>query len=111
MRKRIRKGDEVVVTVGNDRGKVGKVLRVDGDRVVVERVNLRKKHMRKTQEQQKGQIIDIELPIHISNVTVWDGEKGVKLKVRQTKDEQREYYFQEGKKKVLYRPVLKPRKS
>ncbi|NGX54073.1 MAG: 50S ribosomal protein L24 [Chlamydiae bacterium] len=111
MKKKIRYGDEVVVIAGNDKGKVGKVLRFVGDRVVVERVNLRKKHMKKTQEQQKGQIIDIECPIHISNVKIWTGDKAVKLHVRHDKDGKRELFFLEGKKKVLYRPVLKPRKT
>ncbi|NGX54920.1 MAG: 50S ribosomal protein L24 [Chlamydiae bacterium] len=111
MKKKIRHGDEVVVITGNDKGKVGKVLRFVGDRVVVERVNMRKKHIKKTQEQQKGQIIDIECPLNISNVKIWTGEKAVKLRVRQDKEGNRELCFLEGKKKVLYRPVLKPRKS
>lgn len=111
MRKRIRQGDEVVVITGNDKGKIGKVLRVDGSRLIVEKVNMRKKHMKKTQEQQKGQIIDIECPVHVSNVKIWADDKAVKLKVRNDKQGSRELYYLDGKKKVAYRSASKPRKG
>ena len=107
MKSRVRKGDEVVIITGNDKGKVGKVMKVNGERITVEQVNLRKKHMRKTQEQQKGQIIDIECPIHISNVKIWANDNARKLRVQTNKDNEREYYYSEGKKKVLYRTVRK----
>lgn len=107
MKSRICKGDEVVIITGNDKGKVGKVLRTDGERITVEQVNLRKKHMRKTQEQQKGQIVDIECPIHISNVKIWANDKARKLRVQSNKENEREYYYMEGKKKMLYRAVKK----
>ncbi len=67
-KRKVRKGDTVYVITGNDRGKSGKIIACKGERVVVEGVNIRKKHMRPTQQNQKGQIIDIERPIHISNV-------------------------------------------
>ncbi|MFW6312286.1 MAG: 50S ribosomal protein L24 [Spirochaetota bacterium] len=67
---RIRKNDQVKVIAGKDKGKVGRVLRVDRDagRVLVEGVNLAKKAMRKRRQEDRGGIMDIELPIHISNV-------------------------------------------
>ncbi len=67
---RIRKNDEVAVIAGKDKGKTGRVLRVDRDagRVLVEGVNLAKKAMRKRRQEDRGGIMDIELPIHISNV-------------------------------------------
>ena len=107
MKSRVRKGDEVVIIAGNDKGKVGKVMKVNGERITVEQVNLRKKHMRKTQEQQKGQIIDIECPIHVSNVKIWANDNARKLRVQKNKDNEREYYYTEGTKKVLYRTVRK----
>ena len=66
----IRKGDIVQVLAGKDRDKRGKVLRVDPQkrRVVVEGVNLTKKHMRPSQSVPQGGVIDWELPIHASNV-------------------------------------------
>lgn len=70
MANRIRKDDQVKVIAGKDKGKVGRVLRVDHDkeRVLVEGVNLAKKAMRKKRQEDRGGIMDIEMPIHISNV-------------------------------------------
>lgn len=69
-RNRIKKDDQVKVIAGKDAGKVGRVLRVDRDagRVLVEGVNLAKKAMRKKRQEDRGGIMDIEMPIHISNV-------------------------------------------
>jgi large subunit ribosomal protein L24 len=68
--KRIRKGDEVIVLAGRDKGKRGTVLRrVDADHVVVEGVNRVKKHQRPNPVKgQAGGIIDKEMPLAISNV-------------------------------------------
>ena len=97
--KRIRKGDEVVVLAGRDKGKRGTVLRrVDADHVVVEGVNRVKKHQRPNpMKGEQGGIIDKDLPIHISNVALFNpatkkaDRSGVKLldggkKVRVFKD-------------------------
>jgi large subunit ribosomal protein L24 len=67
---RVRKDDEVKVIAGKDKGKVGRVLRVDRDkgRVLVEGVNLARKAMRKKRQEDRGGIMDIEMPIDISNV-------------------------------------------
>ena len=67
---RIKKNDQVKVIAGKDKGKVGRVLRVDRDkdRVLVEGVNLAKKAMRKNRQEDRGGIMDIEMPIHVSNV-------------------------------------------
>ncbi len=66
----VKKNDNVVVISGNDKGKSGKVLRVYPlkTRVIVEGVNIRKRHMRPTQGNPQGQIIEREFPIHASNV-------------------------------------------
>ena len=71
---RIRKGDEVVVLTGRDKGKRGTVLRrVDADRVVVEGVNRVKKHQRPNPMKGiQGGIIDQDLPIHVSNVALFN---------------------------------------
>ncbi|MBO94350.1 MAG: 50S ribosomal protein L24 [Opitutales bacterium] len=70
MAKRIKRGDEVVVISGSHKGKRGKVLEVQltQERVLVEGVNLVKKHQRKTQENPEGSIIEKEASIHCSNV-------------------------------------------
>ena len=71
---RIRKGDMVKVIAGNDRGKIGKVLKVfpETNRVIVEGVNLIKKHSRPTQKNRRGGIIEKEGPIHSSNAIFFD---------------------------------------
>ncbi len=77
MPRHILKGDMVIVTSGNDRGATGEVLRVlvDADRVVVQGVNVRAKHLKPTQANPQGGIIRREMPIHISNVSpVVDGK-------------------------------------
>ncbi len=79
---RIRKGDEVVVRTGRDRGRTGEVLRVHRDRarVVVRGVNVAKRHVRPSPGNAGG-IVDRELPIHISNVALRDPSDGGPTKV------------------------------
>ena len=70
---KIRKGDDVVVLAGKDKGKRGTVLRVIDDRVVVENVNMAKKHMKPTPNKgEPGGIVDKEMPIHVSNVGLYN---------------------------------------
>jgi len=68
--RRLRKDDTVMVIAGRERGKTGKVLRVlaDRDRVLIERVNLVKRHTKPRGVQQPGGIVEREAPIHLSNV-------------------------------------------
>lgn len=70
----VRKGDTVIVVAGKERGKKGKVLRVipEKGRVVVERINMIKKHQRPTQKIRQGGIIEREGAIHLSNVMLMD---------------------------------------
>jgi large subunit ribosomal protein L24 len=81
MPERIRRDDEVIVISGKDRGKRGKVLRVDPSkqRVYVEGLNMIKRHQRPTQTaggQQAGGVIEREGPIHVSNVMPIDPKDG-----------------------------------
>ena len=69
MANRIKKGDQVVVTAGKDKGKQGEVVRVDGDRVVVSNVNRVKRHTKPNpQAGVAGGVVERESSIHISNV-------------------------------------------
>ena len=70
MSKKIRKGDEVIVIAGDHKGKKGKVLQVirAKNRVLVEGVNMIKKHERKTQDNPQGSISEREASIHYSNI-------------------------------------------
>lgn len=71
---RIRKGDEIVVLSGRDKGKRGAVLRrVDKDHVVVEGINRVKKHVKPNpMKNQTGGIVDKDMPIHISNIALFN---------------------------------------
>ena len=71
---KIRKGDDVVVTTGKDKGKRGTVVRrVDADHVVVEGVNRAKKHVKPNPiKGVAGGIVDKDMPIHISNVALFN---------------------------------------
>ena len=72
MKVRVKKNDRVKVLSGKDKGKSGRVLFVDTKkgRVIVEGLNVVKKTQRPSQQNQKGGIIDLEAPLHISNVLV-----------------------------------------
>ena len=66
----VKRGDEVVIIAGTEKGKRGKIIQVltKKDRVVVEGAKMIKKHMRKSQQYPQGQIVEREGSIHISNV-------------------------------------------
>lgn len=100
----IKQGDNVLVIAGNDKGKMGKVLAKTKEKVLVQNVNIRKKHAKKRRENQPSEIIDIELPIHISNVTLCDKEgHPLTLKVRKTKEGVEELCYMKEDKEVVYR--------
>ena len=71
---KIKKNDNVVVITGNDKGKTGKVLKVfpSVSKVIIEGINLRKRHTKPNQKQPQGGIIEKEAPIHVSNVMLLD---------------------------------------
>lgn len=77
MAARIRKGDDVIVISGRDKGKKGSVLKVltDQDRVLVSGVHMVKRHQRQTQTEQGG-IVEKEASIHVSNVALLDPDGG-----------------------------------
>jgi large subunit ribosomal protein L24 len=72
----VRKGDLVVVISGAYKGKKGKILRLVGERVIVEKVAMIKRHLKPTQKTPQGGIIDKEGSIHISNVALFDEKLG-----------------------------------
>jgi large subunit ribosomal protein L24 len=88
----LRKGDAVVVIAGKEKGKRGKVLRLDTEkgRVVVERVNMVKRHTKPTQRNPRGGIVEKEGTIELSNVSLWCGKCGAPRRHRhETKDDQK----------------------
>ena len=84
----VRRGDRVRVIRGNFAGQEGTVLRVlpTENRVVIEGVNMRKRHMRPTQANPEGGIVSFEAPIHASNVMLLDPTTGEPTRVRQRID-------------------------
>jgi large subunit ribosomal protein L24 len=79
----VRKGDTVVVIAGSNKGKRGKVLRVDGNRVVIEKVAMIKRHTKPSQKNPQGGIVDKEGSVHVSNVLLFDEKtaKGTRTKI------------------------------
>jgi len=74
---RIRKGDQVIVIAGSDKGKKGEVVRVAGDKIVVQNINIIKRHTKANpQAGQAGGIVEREAPIHISNVMLFNPAAG-----------------------------------
>ena len=74
---RIKKGDQVLVIAGADKGKKGEVVRVAGDKLVVQNVNIIKRHTKPNpQAGQAGGIVEREAPIHISNVMLFNSAAG-----------------------------------
>ena len=80
---RIRKGDTVQVINGKEKGKTGEVLKTlpIENRVIVEGINLRTKHLKPTQEGESGRIVTEEASLHASNVMIFSKEKKVKSRV------------------------------
>lgn len=104
----IRKGDSVLVIAGNDKGKSGEVLRRLDEKVVVQGVNIRKRHLKRNQQTPGGRIVEMEMPIHISNVCLVDKQGArIKVRVRSTEEGKRELVYGKGKESVL-RSVKKP---
>ena len=94
---KIRKGDEVIVITGKDRGRRGTVLQVFKDeRVLVEGINIAKKHQKGNPQQGiEGGIVDKAMPIDVSNVQVFNpkAKKGDRVGIRVNKDGSKERYF------------------
>ena len=88
----IRKGDQVVVIAGDDKDakkpRLVKQVLVDEGKILVEGVNIITKHTKPSPQNTKGGIVKKEAPIHISNVMLWDGKQGTKVK-REHKDDKK----------------------
>jgi large subunit ribosomal protein L24 len=90
MATQLKKGDKVIIIAGRDKGKTGAIQKIDrvNHRVVVEGINVRKKHQKPKQNNPEGSIIDIYAPIHLSNVSLMDpkSKKATRYKVAVVKD-------------------------
>jgi large subunit ribosomal protein L24 len=95
--KKLRKGDEVVVLSGKDKGRTGTIgeIRADGT-VLVGGINVAKKHARgNPQKNQPGGILDKEMPVHISKLAIWNpgAKKGDRVGIRTLADGKRVRFF------------------
>ena len=83
MSNKIRKGDDVIVLAGKDKGKRGTVLRMlDGERVLVENVNMAKKHVKPNpMKGEQGGIVEKEMALHMSNVALYNPTKDMAKRV------------------------------
>jgi large subunit ribosomal protein L24 len=102
---KIRKGDEVVVIAGKDKGRRGTVLKVleDQDRVLVENVNMAKKHQRPNPNANvAGGIVEKEMSIHISNVMLYNpiSKKGDRVGLRKLGDGRKVRFFKSNNEVV-----------
>ncbi len=88
MARHIRKGDQVIVNSGDHKGMTGEVLEIltKSDKVLVKGVNLKTKHIRKTQMNPQGGIITKELPLHLSNVNPIADGKPTRVRFESNKD-------------------------
>ena len=75
---KLKKGDNVIIVTGKDKGKKGKIARVlvEKNKVVVEGANMMKKHQRPRKSGEKGQVMNIAMPLHASNVMIIDPKTG-----------------------------------
>lgn len=94
---KIKKGDEVVVIAGKDKGRRGTVLNVLlHDKLVVEGVNIARKHVKPNPQQGvQGGIVDKEMPLHRSNVMLWNpvAQKGDRIGIKSLEDGRRVRFF------------------
>jgi len=94
---KLRKGDEVVVITGRDKGRRGTIIRVvDASHVLVENVNMVKRHTKPNPARNtQGGIVEKEAPLHISNVALWNpvAKKGDRVGVRTLADGRRVRFF------------------
>jgi large subunit ribosomal protein L24 len=94
---KLRKGDEVVVITGRDKGRRGTIIKVvDGDHVLVENVNMVKRHTKPNPARNTtGGIVEKEAPLHISNVLLWNpvAKKGDRIGIRTLADGRRVRFF------------------
>ena len=91
---KLKKGDKVLVIAGKHKGKSGAIVRVlvADDKVLLDGINLVKRHRRPSAHNRKGQIVDKPMPIHASNVMLTDPSSGkpTRIKIVRTKDGGRE---------------------
>lgn len=92
---KIKKGDQVKILIGKDKGKIGKIIKVDykTKKVIVEGLNLVKKHVRPRRQGEKGEIVQVARPIDISNVMLICPSCNKAIRVGFKVEENKKYRF------------------
>ena len=83
---KLKTGDKVVVVAGSNKGKEGKITKILDSKVIIEGVNIVKKHLKPKNNNGTGEIVEVEAPIHASNVMLVDPKTKKPTKVRVEKD-------------------------
>ena len=100
---RLKKGDEIIVTAGKDKGRRGNVMQVLGDRVMVENINVVKKHAKPNPMAGiEGGIIEKEMSIHVSNVMLFNPatNKGDRVGIKTLEDGKKVRFFKSNNEVV-----------
>ncbi len=86
---KLKKGDKVMVIAGKAKGQTGSISQVINktDSIIIDGVNMGKRHRRATQQSRRGQIIDKPMPIHVSNVMIVDSKTGKPSRISIKRDE------------------------
>ena len=84
--KNLKTGDKVVVVSGSNKGKEGKITKILDNKVIVEGVNIVKKHLKPKNNNGTGEIVEVEAPIHASNVMLIDPKTKKPTRVKVEKD-------------------------
>ena len=79
---KLKTGDKVVVIAGANKGKEGKITKILGEKVVVEGVNMCKKHLKPKDNNGTGEIVEVERPIHVSNVMIVDPKTKKRTRIK-----------------------------
>ena len=83
---KLKTGDKVIVVAGSNKGREGKITKILDSKVIVEGVNIVKKHLKPKNNNGTGEIVEVEAPIHASNVMLIDPKTKKPTKVRVEKD-------------------------
>ena len=97
----VKKGDTVKILTGKDKGKIGEITRIikNANQVIVQDINVKKKHVKPKKEGEIGKILQFEAPIHSSNVMVYNSDSKIASRVSYQKDES-------GKKIRVFKKLL-----
>lgn len=109
--KKVRAGDKVLVIAGNSKGQSGTVIRCMDEKVLVQGINMCKKHVKRSQQNPKGGVVEMERPINISNVCACDDAGNpLKLRIRLADNGEKELVYDNDGQIVVWRSMKSSKK-